>query len=126
MSGKPGDASVELVSGILTGGDASDQLRGRIESLANKALAEMEYIMEYGNPEMKLVLYRSLLPALIKALNKKEENDEILQLRTQMTDLLEEVRRDKGSEEEVPDAMVPSDDPEFRRNNITNFPRPKP
>lgn len=84
-----------------------DELADRVKRFANTVMDRAEYLLLHGNPYMQANLIRSLMPALSRGLQSKQESDEIATMRAEFRELTEEMR--SGSSEDLDvDREVPA------------------
>jgi hypothetical protein len=84
-----------------------EELASRVRTFANTVMDEAEHLIRHGNPYLKANLIRSLMPALSKGLQARQEDDTITQLRGEFRAMVEEMRN--GNDDElVDDREIPS------------------
>lgn len=77
------------------------ELRAAVKSLAMEAVTQARYIMERGTPNLKLAVIKVLMPAVARELAKKEDRDDLTQLRAEMSQMFAEMRGDDGVHEAI-------------------------
>lgn len=110
--------SIDLTSTLISTASDDQEVRAKVKELALKALDEVEDILDHGTPAVKTTVLRSFVPALVREMNKKKEDDEIQELKAQMAELIKEMRSGQEVEiEEEKESGVREDGP------IPLFPR---
>lgn len=81
MSDDPQDFVELLDATVLVG------VKARVNNLVHKMLDEVEHQLDHGTPASKAQLLNRTLPAIMKELREEKEDDELVTLRTQMTEM---------------------------------------
>ena len=99
---------VEEIVDIAIGHD--ERVANAARQLTANAIIELQKMLTYGTPQVKLQLLRSFIPPLIRQAESTGGNEEIAALRREMLEL----RRDMGEyqtpdEIEEPTPEIPTD-----------------
>lgn len=66
-------------------------LQGRVVGFITTLIDEAETILERANPNMKVAILRSWLPAFLREMSKANQSDEIAELRKEMFAMIAEM-----------------------------------
>jgi hypothetical protein len=78
---------------ILLAVQDDEIIRKAIRVTALKALQRANEMLDVGSLATRTTVIRSIMPALVKTLERKETDDELTELRRQIVELMEEIRR---------------------------------
>lgn len=101
----PADVVSELVADADT--DELERLRNRAVGLVDKMMVQAERTLEAGTPSDKAQFTKMVLPTMLKALQDKKEGDDLAELRTEMANLMSEVREGLLGGHAVTPAVLP-------------------
>lgn len=87
-----------LPAAITTVASTDPQINTRVQRLIHVSLSYAERVMASGDPNAKLGVLKSLIPALVKTLDKGEDRDEVIeQLRAEMSEMYTFIREQNTS-----------------------------
>lgn len=91
----------------------SPVLRDRLNRLVSDLLDEAEEVVENGSPRMKADLINRMVPHLVKQMQEKQEDEEIVRLRAEMEIVKEMMRPQIGpiTISPTPATPMPEDQP---------------
>lgn len=72
--------------------DEIDELRSRTMGLVDKMFSSAERTLAVGSPAERAAITKHVLPAILKELQTREENDELAELREAQAALMTDVR----------------------------------
>jgi hypothetical protein len=86
------------VDAIISAVDLPDDITRMVTDLVTLTLDEMKYLIQHGSTPIKMQLYRIILSAATKDMNRSaSEGDVVSELREKMSELFAEVREDVSS-----------------------------
>ncbi len=88
-----------------------DEVRAAIKSLALNAIKELETIMRMGDLTIKLQVGKAILPHLVRAMNKDQENEEISVLKEKMAEMESAIKGTSTTRLRVVNHNIPEDTP---------------
>lgn len=81
------------LSQLVTQAAAQDELvKQAVRKLAFEVVHEAHKLLNQGSPATRLSVIRSLLPALVRSLEKQDEGDSNAKLQKELADLMGEIR----------------------------------
>lgn len=112
-----------MIGAIVATATSQDQtLAAAARELTTRAILEIDDILEHGTPAAKQQILRSFVPALIRAGEAQQTNEEMDQMRTEFRSMMDELRKYEGPGEgkqerdemveEVPADLPPPPDPQ--------------
>lgn len=72
--------------------EQDETIKKAVRKLAFESILEAHNLLSAGSPATRLSVIRSLLPALVRSLEKTDEHDNTRELQKQLSDLMEEMR----------------------------------
>lgn len=84
----PNDAHVRAMQEV---GLSDPEVKAAANRLALKALAHAEMLLDHGNPQVKIRVIHSLLPAISKFLREEEADTRFEDLKAQMFRMFKEM-----------------------------------
>lgn len=82
------DPLAELVNAVTD----DPEVKASAKALALSTIAHAQYLLDRGQPAMKLQIIRSLLPTALASLKESPEDASVGELRDEMAAVLAEVR----------------------------------
>lgn len=89
------------------------ELQARVRGLIDGLLTEAERQLTTAPPATKILLIRTVLPAIVKEAKAHEQDGKILELQEQVRQLMISTRAGIGPQA-VPDALIPIDAPPLK------------
>lgn len=83
------------LSALLSLAAQDDELvRSALRILALEVLNESHRLLIEGSTTTKITVMRAIIPALVRTLEKKQDEDELTQMRAKMEEMMAELRGD--------------------------------
>lgn len=86
------------------------ELQARVRNLIDGLLTEAERQLATAPPATKIVLIRTVLPAIVKEAKAHEQDGKIIELQEQVRALMISTRAGIGPQT-IPEALIPTDTP---------------
>lgn len=86
------EATEDTVALLIRALESDEIIRRAIRFTAVKALQHANEMLDRGSVANRVTVIRSMMPALVKTLERKETDDELKQLKAELHDLMAEVR----------------------------------
>lgn len=117
------DSAEGVIGAIVATATSQDQtLAAAARELTTRAILEIDDILEHGTPAAKQQILRSFVPALIRAGEAQQTNEEMDQMRSEFRSMMDELRKYEGPGdgkqerdemvEEAPADLPPPPDPQ--------------
>lgn len=101
---------------LVTQAAAQDEIvKQAVRKLAFEVVHEAHKLLNQGSPATRLSVIRSLLPALVRSLEKTDEGDSNKELQNQLAGLMDEIRSGAKVVLDVTPAPAPKEDQPYPR-----------
>lgn len=80
------------LSAIVQTISEDEEIRDAVRKLALDALEQANHYLTKGDRNSKMAVIRMIAPTLIKSMERKTDSDEVVEMREQVKELMEELR----------------------------------
>ena len=77
---------------VTLAAEQDEVIKQAVRKLAFEVVHEAHKMLHQGSPATRLSVIRSLLPSLVRSLEKQEDQDQNIELQKQLAELMKEVR----------------------------------
>lgn len=88
---------------VFTAIAEDDELKERIRQLAWMVVDRAEYILQHGSPALQAQTMRTIMPAIVRALQQQNEDEKYLKLKQDFEQQMKEIRQNLNIDYEIPD-----------------------
>lgn len=109
----------DMTTLLMAAAQDDEIVRKAVRMLAMKVLDRADYLLEEGSPATRITVIRAIMPALVKTLEKKQDDDELAELRKVLNEVRDELRTGPTTIVRIPGPpVVPTD--------VAPIPTPQP
>lgn len=81
----------DLTDAIATVAAADPEISAMVRGIAMDALKKLKYYLANGSPQIQMQILRSFIPALIREMNRGEDDDGMNEIRKEFEDMRREM-----------------------------------